>query len=100
MAIVSNPKRIAMAFSMLVMPALVTGCSDRDAILSEKIAAADAAARRAEAAAERAESAAKRVASGGSVAEAPEPAEPEIDTTQDTTADAETGSDSSSGDAG
>jgi hypothetical protein len=60
--------------------ALLGGCSSRDTVLAEKLAAAEAAAQRAESAAERAETAAKR-APANAAAEAqfeePEPMEPE-----------------------
>jgi hypothetical protein len=58
----------------------LTGCSGRDTDLSEKVAAADAAARRAEAAAVRAENAAK-------AAEKPQVAQAEVDPESDGTED-------------
>ncbi len=45
---------------------LAAGCADRDTLLAEKVAAADAAAKRAEAAALRAEAAAKNAENPGS----------------------------------
>ena len=50
--------RIGLAALLLASSALISGCSSRDAVLSDKLAAADAAAARAEKAAERAEKAA------------------------------------------
>lgn len=94
-----QPRATVTALVALAMLGSMTGCSDRDAVLSEKIAAADAAARRAEAAATRAEAAAKRVSAGAPVSESTEAAEPEIDDGPDTV-EADTTSDNDSNAAG
>lgn len=82
-----------MALSMLALAGTLAGCSDRDTVLAEKIAAADAAARRAEAAATRAEAAAKRAAAGAPVSETTEPAEPEVGDGPEPSFEADSGSD-------
>ena len=53
--------RTALAVLLLASSVLVSGCSSRDTVLGEKLAAADAAAGRAEKAADRAEAAARKV---------------------------------------
>ena len=55
--------RVKLAGLLLVPALLLGGCSSRDAVLSEKLAAADAAAQRAEAAANRADAAANKAES-------------------------------------
>ena len=58
----SGPKSRTVLAALLFAPALLLGgCSSRDTVLSEKVAAADAAAARAQMAADRAEKAANRV---------------------------------------
>lgn len=53
--------RTALAVLLLASSVLVSGCSSRDTVLGEKLAAADAAAGRAEKAADRAEAAAGKL---------------------------------------
>ena len=72
-----NGGTIRILVSLCAVSLLVSGCSNRDQVLSEKVAAADAAARRAEAAANRAEEAARHFANAQNSPEMVE-AEPEI----------------------
>jgi len=60
---------------LLIGPALLGGCSSRDTVLAEKVAAADAAAQRAEMAAQRAENAAKKAEKPAAVQVDAEPEE-------------------------
>ncbi len=85
---VTHGKSMRMLGLVVIAGLLTSGCTNRDQALSEKLAAAEAAARRAEAAADRAEEAAKRASSAQNSPSMVE-AEPEIQDTEPDSTDPE-----------